>query len=72
MADQVRLSIEGMHCDHCDVTVGAALERAGLDEVRVDWRRGEAIGTPGASFSAERAGDEVSQLFTHLGSRVSP
>ncbi|MCH7846156.1 MAG: FAD-dependent oxidoreductase, partial [Acidobacteria bacterium] len=62
MADQMKLSIEGMHCDHCEVTVGAALERAGLDAVRVDWRRGEATGTPGATFSTDRAGDEVAGL----------
>ncbi len=62
MADQVKLTIEGMHCDHCEITVGAALERAGLDEVHVDWRRGEATATPGASFSAARAGDEMAAI----------
>lgn len=62
MTDEVKVSIEGMHCDHCEVTVGAALERAGLDQVRVDWRRGEASGTPGASFSAERASEEVAGI----------
>ena len=62
MADEVKLRIEGMHCDHCEITVGAALERAGLDEVRVDWRRGEAAGTRDASFTAEKASDEVSGI----------
>lgn len=62
MTDEVKVSIDGMHCDHCEVTVGAALERAGLDQVRVDWRRGEASGTPGASFSAERASKEVAGI----------
>ena len=62
MTDEVKVSIEGMHCDHCEVTVSAALERAGLDQVRVDWRRGEASGTADASFSAERASREVGGL----------
>jgi mercuric reductase len=62
MANEVKLSIDGMHCDQCEVTVGAALERAGLDEVRVDWRRDAATGTPSASFSAQRAGDEVAGI----------
>lgn len=34
----MRLSIDERHCDHCEVTVRAALERAGPDEARVDWR----------------------------------
>ncbi len=62
MKDEVKVSIEGMHCDHCEFSVGAALERAGLDRVRVDWRRGEASGTPGASFSPERASEEVASI----------
>jgi len=62
MADQVKVSIDGMHCDHCEVTAGAALVRAGLAEVSVDWRRGEAFGTPSATFSAERAGEEVASI----------
>ena len=33
MSSRVRVAIEGMHCDNCEVTVGAALERAGLDDV---------------------------------------
>jgi mercuric reductase len=62
MADEIRVSIDGMHCDHCEVTVGAALERAGLDEVHVDWRRGEAFGTADSKFSAQDATDGVAKL----------
>ncbi len=62
MTDQVKVSIDGMHCDHCELTVGAALERAGLSEATVDWRLGEAVGTPSATFSADRAGDEVAGI----------
>lgn len=61
MTDKVELSIEGMHCDHCEVTVGRALEQAGLEQVDVDWRRGVAEGYAGASFSEEKASDEVAQ-----------
>ncbi|MCH7586369.1 MAG: heavy-metal-associated domain-containing protein [Acidobacteria bacterium] len=36
MSDQVELQIEGMHCDHCESTVGEALNRADMAEVSVD------------------------------------
>lgn len=62
MTTRTNLEIEGMHCDHCQVAVGAALDRAGLDDVRVDWRRGEASGVPRATFSAERAGEEIAGI----------
>ncbi len=62
MTEQTKVQIEGMHCDHCEVTVGAVLEKAGLSEVTVDWRRGEAVGTSGPQFSAEEAKDEVAGL----------
>lgn len=72
MADEVKLSIEGMHCDHCEITVGAALERAGLQQVTVDWRRGEATGTPSATFSGERASDEVVEIGYKVTSVETP
>lgn len=62
MTDRVKLSIEGMHCDHCEVTVGQALEQAGLERVDVDWRRGTAEGYAGASFSTQKASDEVAGI----------
>lgn len=62
MTTRTNLEIEGMHCDHCEVTVGEALDRAGLDDVRVDWRRGEASGVPRVAFSAERAREEVAGI----------
>ncbi len=62
MSDQAKVLIEGMHCDHCEVTVGAALTEAGLSDVSVDWRRGEAVGIADAGFSAQDASDEVAKL----------
>ncbi len=59
MSDQVKVSIEGIHCDGCEPTVGAALTAAGLDDIRVDWRRGEAVGVPTAMFTAEKVTSEV-------------
>ena len=62
MPRPVELDIEGMHCDHCEVTVGAALERASLSDVEVDWRRGHARGSAGADFSTERAAQEIANI----------
>lgn len=62
MTDKVKLSIDGMHCDHCEVTVGQALERAGLEQVAVDWRRGQAEGYAGASYDPARASEEVAGI----------
>ena len=62
MTDRIKLSIEGMHCDHCEVTVGQALADAGLESVRVDWRRGFAEGDPSATYTMERASEEVAGL----------
>ena len=58
----IELDIEGMHCDHCEATVGAALERAGLGDVEVDWRRGHARGSAGVGFSTEQAGQEIANI----------
>ncbi len=62
MSDKVKVTIQGMHCDHCEVTVGAALERAGLSQIDIDWRRGEAVGLAGSGFSVEAATEEVAKL----------
>jgi len=62
MSDRIELSIEGMHCDHCEVTVGDALGRAGLTEVGVDWRRGTAVGVPTSGFTTESAAAEVAAI----------
>jgi mercuric reductase len=40
--DRVHLPISGMTCDHCEATVRAALQGAGAQDVRADFRRGEA------------------------------
>ena len=62
MSELAKVLIEGMHCDHCEVTVGAALTEAGLSDVRVDWRRGEAVGIADSKFSAGDARDGVAKL----------
>ena len=62
MTDRIKLSIDGMHCDHCEVTVGQALADAGLENVRVDWRRGVAEGDQTAAYTMERASEEVAGL----------
>lgn len=36
------VDVDGMTCESCARTVGAALEQAGADHVEVDWRRGRA------------------------------
>ena len=53
MADIV--DVRGMTCEHCERTVAEALRDAGFDVTDVDWRRGQATGTPTASFSEEAA-----------------
>lgn len=55
MPDPITVDVRGMTCDHCEQTVAAALEKAGLDVAEVDWHRGQAMGTPRGSFSEEAA-----------------
>ncbi|MFQ5948054.1 MAG: mercury(II) reductase [Acidimicrobiia bacterium] len=55
MTNPVDLRIEGMTCDHCEQSVARALERAGLQEVEADFRRGQARGEVGPGYSEERA-----------------
>lgn len=37
------MSVEGMTCGHCEVSVSRALEGAGAGNARADFRRGEAV-----------------------------
>lgn len=39
----LRLRIEGMTCEHCELTVTKALQEAGASDVHVDFRRKEAV-----------------------------
>ena len=55
MPESITVDVRGMTCDHCEQTVAAALEAAGLQVADVDWRRGRATGTPSSSFSEEAA-----------------
>ncbi|MEX1209106.1 MAG: mercury(II) reductase [Acidimicrobiia bacterium] len=57
--EPIRLSIEGMTCDHCEITVGKALSRAGLQDPQVDWQTGTAVGVATAVFSTDRATTEL-------------
>ncbi len=46
MADKkIRMKVQGMTCDHCEVTVVKALESAGAREAKADFRREEAVFT---------------------------
>ncbi|MFQ5517336.1 MAG: mercury(II) reductase [Acidimicrobiia bacterium] len=72
MSESVHLSIEGMHCDHCEISVGAALESAGLEEVSVDWRRGEAEGRCSSGYSLQRATEEVAELGYQVTGESAP
>lgn len=51
MAFQWKLRIEGMTCEHCEVSVRRALEGVGARNVRADFRQGEAV------FEAEETAD---------------
>jgi mercuric reductase len=42
MTNQVVLDVQGMTCDSCERHVAAALSGAGAQDVRADWRAGEA------------------------------
>ena len=68
----VHLSVEGMTCDHCEITVGKALNRAGLEDPRVDWRTGSAVGLPTLEFSTERAVEELKAVGYRLAAAEEP
>ena len=59
MSDIIRLDVQGMTCDHCQVTVSKALNEAGLEAVEAAWRRGTASGRPAEDFTEERAAEEL-------------
>ncbi len=42
---QLRMTVQGMTCDSCSRHVEHALEAAGAQNVRADFRRGEAVFT---------------------------
>lgn len=51
MAWQWKLKVEGMTCEHCEVSVRRALEGVGARNVRADFRQGEAV------FEADETAD---------------
>ncbi|MFQ5967735.1 MAG: mercury(II) reductase [Acidimicrobiia bacterium] len=66
MPDRVDLTIEGMHCDGCEITVSTALERVGLTDVEVDWRRGKVSGKPSSDFTFDDAVASIDQVGYRL------
>lgn len=68
----IRLSVDGMTCDQCEITVGKALTRAGIDHPDVDWRRGSAVGPPTSEFSAQRAAAELEAVGYRLAAADQP
>lgn len=72
MTEPIRLSVEGMTCDHCQITVGKALHRAGLDDPQVDWRTGSAVGLPTSEFSTQRAADVLEAVGYRLADTEEP
>lgn len=66
MSDIIRLDVQAMTCDHCQVTVSKALNEAGLEAVEADWRRGVASGQPTEGFSEERAASELEAVGYRL------
>jgi mercuric reductase len=59
MSEHIELTIKGMTCDHCEVTVSDALAKAGLTDLTVDWRRGSVSGRPTEGFSEDGAAAEI-------------
>ncbi|MBI4317819.1 MAG: FAD-dependent oxidoreductase, partial [Chloroflexi bacterium] len=39
----LRMQVDGMTCEHCELTVGRALRQSGASDVHVDWHRREAL-----------------------------
>ncbi len=72
MADRIELNVAGMTCDHCEETVVAALERAGLRDAEAEFRRGRASGAPGPAFSAEKAAAELEDAGYRFAGVVEP
>lgn len=71
MPDFITVDVQGMTCDHCEQTVAAALKGAGLEVAEVDWRRGQATGTPAGSFSEEAAAAALAESgYTLAGVRT--
>lgn len=70
--EPIRLTVEGMTCDHCETTVTGALRRAGMEEPEVDWRRGSAVGVGSAEFSTSRAAAELGAVGYRLADTDQP
>lgn len=72
MSDIISLDVQGMTCDHCQVTVSKALTKAGLEAVEADWRRGAASGRPTEGFTEERASAELEAAGYRLAGVEAP
>lgn len=70
--EPIRLSVEGMTCDHCETTVAGAPRRAGLEEPDVDWRTCSAVGVASADFSTLRPTEELEAVGYRLAETDQP
>ncbi|HHC09212.1 MAG TPA: FAD-binding protein, partial [Actinobacteria bacterium] len=55
MHTRITIDVTGMTCEGCARHVGEALADAGLEDLRVDWRRGVAVGTDAGAFDVAEA-----------------
>ncbi len=55
MTTTITIDVTGMTCDGCERHVGEALTAAGLEDLRVDWRRGLAVGVDRGGFDVAKA-----------------
>ncbi len=55
MTTKITIDVTGMTCDGCERHVGEALASAGLEDLRVDWRRGVAVGVDAGTFDVAKA-----------------
>ena len=56
---RLRMKIEGMTCDHCELTVTKALTGAGATDATADFRRGEADATVDETLDTALLADAV-------------
>lgn len=59
MTTRMKMTVDGMTCDTCNVHVANALITAGAGAAEADWRRGEAVFTADASTDLDRLAGSV-------------
>ncbi len=58
----LRMQVDGMTCEHCELTVAKALRQAGATDIRVDWRRNEAFFSAPANLDTAILARAVSEV----------